>query len=386
MLEKVLTLTDLTLFGVASIVGSGGFNLIGKAIRSGGSAWPWALLISCMLLLGASYAYADAFAAFGKNTSESDLVSSVFGPVGEGISVLSILTFNIVSISTILIFCSHMLFPNASWNLQVGFATLLLAAMSGFSLTGIDFNRDLINTVSTILIGVMCVGAGIGFYDLTSLTSLSSLPSLSSSPDFTTSLLYFFFILAGFDANMKFASEAKEPADIPRSFYTSNLLSFVLVGGLAIAIMISLPNLTEQQENDSLGHLFAKFFGKAMLIPTKFLVVTFLLTTTFVVFLSATRYLFGLGEKFKVAELTALNAAEVPYNAVAIVFGIALVALFLNNIDRLVKISDVGIITLLGSVAAAASVAAFKRADLQSGVISGLTATGMTGLLTACLA
>jgi L-asparagine transporter-like permease len=254
--------------------------------------------------------------------------------------------------------------------------------MSGFSLVGIDFNRDFISIVSSILIGVMSVGAGIGFYDIAD----KPLPPLNVSSDMTQSLLYFFFILAGFDANMKFASEAKDPADIPRSFYTSNLLSFFLVGGLSLAIMISLPNLTEQQEENSLGHLFAKFFGKAILTPTKYLIVTFMLTTTFVVFLSATRYLFGLGEKFKLPELTSLNAAEVPYNAVAIVFGIALLALFLNNIDRLVKISDLGIITLLGSVAAAASVAAFKRADLQSGVINGLTATGMTGLLTACLA
>jgi amino acid transporter len=111
MLEKALTLTDLTLFGVASIIGSGGFNLVGKAIRAGGAWWPVAFGISAALLLGASYAYSDAFQRFGKNTTESDMVASIFGPMGEGVSVAAILLFNIVSISAILVFCTQMMIP-----------------------------------------------------------------------------------------------------------------------------------------------------------------------------------------------------------------------------------------------------------------------------------
>ena len=39
-LNKTLTLKDLVLFGVISIFGSGGFNLIGRAITQGGPQWP----------------------------------------------------------------------------------------------------------------------------------------------------------------------------------------------------------------------------------------------------------------------------------------------------------------------------------------------------------
>ena len=60
-LEKTLTLTDLIFFGIASILGSGGFNLIGEAIVKGGSWWPAALGISSAAFMGASKVYEKAF-------------------------------------------------------------------------------------------------------------------------------------------------------------------------------------------------------------------------------------------------------------------------------------------------------------------------------------
>ena len=223
MLERALTLTDLTLFGVASIVGSGGFNLVGKAVRAGGSWWPVAFLISATLLMGAAYAYSEAFAASGKNTAESDIVASAFGPVGEGASICAILLFNIVSISAILVFCAQLLIPGHSWVSQVGVALAALGGMAGFSLAGIELNRVSIDVVAYVMVAVLAGTASLGLYGL---AAGSGSPSPTGS-SFTTSLLMIFFILAGFDNNMKFAEEAVDAADIPRSFFTSNVISFI---------------------------------------------------------------------------------------------------------------------------------------------------------------
>jgi hypothetical protein len=51
-LKKTLTLTDLIFFGIASIVGSGGFNLIGEAVMKGGDWWPAALAVAAAVLHG----------------------------------------------------------------------------------------------------------------------------------------------------------------------------------------------------------------------------------------------------------------------------------------------------------------------------------------------
>ena len=388
MLERALTLTDLTLFGVASIVGSGGFNLVGKAVRAGGAWWPVAFGTSAALLLGASYAYSDAFRRFGKNTTESDMVASVFGPVGEGVSVFSILLFNIVSISAILVFCTQMMIPNGSWSAQVGSALALLGGMAGFSLAGIELNSVTINAMAYVLIGLLTFLSGLGIYGLVAAPAAPSATGGPTGPpsSFITSLLLIFFVLAGFDSNMKFAEEAKEPTDIPTSFFTSNLISIALVAGVALAIQMWVPGLSAAKEGNALSHLFAAFFGPGSMIPVMFLMVGFMLTATFVVFLSTTRYLFSLGEKFSVlAPLKEVNAASVPYNTVALLTVISGLAILINHTETLVRLSDAGIILLLGLVAAAAAATDFGEGSLFSAALNGATATGFTGLLAACL-
>lgn len=390
MLEKALTLTDLTLFGVASIVGSGGFNLVGKAVRAGGAWWPVAFGISAVLLLGASYAYSDAFRRFGKNTTESDMVASIFGPVGEGVSVFSILLFNIVSISAILVFCTQMMIPNASWSAQVGSALALLGGMAGFSLAGIELNSMTINAMAYILIGLLTFTSVLGLYGLVAAPSApsSAAGGLSRSPSgssFITSLLMIFFVLAGFDSNIKFADEAKDPSDIPTSFFTSNAISIALVAGVALAIHVWLPNLGTAKEGNALSHLFAAFLGPGSVIPVMFLMVAFMITASFVVFLSTTRYLFGLGEKFSsLSFLKEVNAVSVPYITVALLTIISGLAVLINHTETLVRLSDAGIILVLGLVAAAAAATDFGEGSLFSAALNGATATGFTGLLAAC--
>ena len=51
-LNKVLTLKDLTLFGISSILWSGGFNLVGKGIQDGNHYFPLTLLLSGALFTG----------------------------------------------------------------------------------------------------------------------------------------------------------------------------------------------------------------------------------------------------------------------------------------------------------------------------------------------
>jgi hypothetical protein len=346
--------------------------------------------ISAALLLGASYAYSDAFRRFGKNTSESDMVASVFGPVGEITSIVAILLFNIVSISAILVFCTQLMIPNGSWSAQVGSALALLGGMAGFSLAGIELNRVLISSLSYILVGVLAVTAGLGLYGLgyaPTAPSGSPAPSGSSGPtSFVTSLLLIFFILAGFDSNMKFAEETVKPADIPTSFYTSNLISIALVAGVALAIQEWVPGLSAAKEGNALGHLYAAFFGPGIITPATYLMVAFMITTTFVIFLSTSRYLFGIGEKFSVlAPLKEVNAASVPYNTVALLTVIAAAAILINNTEALVRISDAGIILLLGLVAAAAAATDFGEGSLLSAAVNGATAAGFGGLFGCCL-
>jgi len=380
MLNRSLTLTDLTLFGVASIMGSGGFNLIGHGVKSGGNLWPWALGISAVLLMGSAFTYVEAFERFRKNTSESDMIRSVLGPVAEGLGATAILVYNVVSIVVILVFCSKMLIPSGSWLSQISLTIALLAVMTGFALLGIDVNKDVINKTTWGLVGVLVVGVLMGFGGI--LTQPSRDLGAPSKGGFMNSLWMFFFVLVGFDALMKFSEESKDAADIPASFYLSNIVSIVLTAGVAMAIAVWLPGLRVGQEDMALELLFGKLAGSWIVEPFKWAAVFFLLLTTFVVFLSTTRYMYGLGEKSEwLAPLRDINAAKAPWVSIVGVGGIGAVLGLLNNMEILVMVTDMGFAVIAALVAGSVSIASWRDGHVPAAAISGATGVGFLGLI-----
>ena len=371
MLNRTLKLTDLTLFGVASIMGSGGFNLIGEGVRHGGSLWPVALGISAVLLMGSAYSYAGAFSRFKTNTAESDMVRSVFGPWGEGVGSAAILTYNLVSVVVILVFCSKMILPTSSWCSQVTLTISMLASMAGLALLGIDLNKGLIDILTWLLIGILAIGSVMGLLSFNELKS-----RVTESGGFMTSLWLFFFVLVGFDAIMKFAEETKDERDIPMAFYLSNTVSIVMTVGIALAISVLVPNMSVSKEKNAIGWLFAAFVGNWVVEPFKWLVLVFLLLTTFVVFLATTRYLYGLSDSFK-----EVNANKAPWISIMSVFGLGSVVSLLNNTERLVMITDLGFAVIAALVAGSVAVADWRDGDTLGTTINGSTGLGFLGLL-----
>jgi len=359
-------------------MGSGGFNLIGKGVRAGGSLWPWALCIAAALMMGSAFTYTGAFERFKNNTSESDIIRSVLGPAAEWIGSAAILVYNIVSIVVILVFCSKLLLPTSSWLTQVTLTLFILASMASIALLGIDVNKEVINVVTWGLIGFLCTASALGGYGVATLPSQPS----PSSTGFMTSLWMFVFVLIGFDALMKFAEETKDEADIPNSFYLSNIISTVLTAGVAVAIAVWLPGLTGAQEGLAIELLFAKFLGGWAMEPLKWLVLVFLLLAAFVVFLSVTRYLYGLGDKSDIiGALKLVNEAKAPWVSIATIFGSGSILALLNNTEMLVIITDLGFAVIATLVAGSVTIADWDDGKIGSAALSGATTAGFAGLI-----
>ena len=390
-LAKSLTLTDLTLFGVASIMGSGGFNLIGEALRAGQTRWPLALGAAAAILMATAYSYASAYSRMKTNTAETDIIREQFGPVAEWVSTGAILTFNIISISTVLVMCAHLVLPGTSWLTQVSAALAALGGISAFSLAGIDVNKYLVNGASAGIVAVLGAAAALGAYGLASLRSpLPITSSATPTPNFLNSLLLFFFILAGFDSLMKFSQETKAPAtDIPTSFFLSNGIADILTAGVAAAVAIWLPSTFTRGRDgaNEIGHLFASFAGTPRLADTFcYLAVAFMIVTVFVVFLGTTRYLYGLAEqKPCLADLTPLNDAKAPYVAIGAIAAIAAAAILINHAPTLVKISNLGVFVMLAAVAAAVAKADWIAGSFFPALFNGGAAAAVTTLLGASI-
>lgn len=377
-LNKTLTLKDLVLFGVISIFGSGGFNLIGHAITQGGPQWPLALGGAAALFLGSSKTYEAAYLEFKKNTSESDFLEKIFGSNASYATMASILLFNFFSIATILVLCVRMIVPDAPWLSQSVLAISLITFMGIFSLQGIAHNKVFVNFCSSALVLILSAITLLGFAGAAVATqNIKPLPTLPNT-SLTQSFLYFFYILAGFDVLMKFSEETKDAEDIPRSFYVSNSIAILFVLGLTFAVI----TFTDLQKVKPLEHVIGQMLNNVTGYNVKnyfnVLAVFFMIVTMFVTFLATTRYMYSLGDKYKSEYFTALNKHKAPVVPVALTTLLISAIVLINHVDTLVGFADAALGSFLFLVAAAATVYKYQKGEIP--VLEGLTASSFLGV------
>ena len=377
-LKKTLSLYDLVFFGIASILGSGGFNLVGEAVMKGGDAWPAALAIASAVFMGSAKTYEEAFNAFKTNTAESDFVNKIFGENSSLVTISAVMLWNILSISTILVVCSHMLFPEGAWIGQITFALMLLGLMGFFSLKGLDVNKETINAFSAVLVVVL---GGVSFLGASGVMQ-KGIPSVPVIPEksFVASLLFFYFILAGFDALIKFTEETKDPKNVPRSFYISNLLSIALVLGICLAFVTTVDMRRLWKFDNGIGEILHKFLGGNTKMIVTYFAVLYMIITTFVTFLATTRYLFGLGDVYKGLDfMKVVTEAKVPINAVLFTLSTAALGIIVNHKESLVRAADFGLSALLLMVAAAATKSVVSQGKIPW--IEGTTTAALAGFM-----
>lgn len=382
-LQRSMEFTDLMAFGLSAIMGSGGFNLIGKGIHAGGPQFPFAIGGVALLFQGASLVYQRAYNAFKTNISETDLIKDQFGDITSLVSSFAILLFNILSVSTIVVICSKQIFPEGSWSGQVSFAIALLTMMTGFSLTGIDMNKGLVSIFGFMIVALLIFATMIGFIEAGQYGIPSKLPTsiANTTPNMYKSVMYFYFILAGFEALIKFAEEAKNPdKDLTRSFYVSNAVSTLLTLGICFAFLVVYSTHTPRQNDNVIAGIVESMLGKGAGIFTAGLSIVLMLITGFVSFLATTRYMYSLGKESPwLAAFSDLNANKVPWKSVILTSVIACIAILSNHVFTLVKISDIALTVTLLLVSA--GVTKMQVAKGKTPLIEGATTAALVFLL-----
>jgi len=385
-LKRVLTFENLLGFGIVNIMGSGGFNLIGDAVISGGTHFPVALAATSALFQGTSLTYQEAFSAFKTNTSESDLIQKEFGTVAATASAAGILAFNLLSTSTILVICAKLLFPAGSWTGQISFALLILSAITTVSLKGIEFDKEIITFAGIGVVSLLSFAALIGLIELGTKGVPSLVPSsLQVKHSLIHSVLYFYFILAGFDALMKFAEESKDPDhDLARSFYASNAISTLLTAGVCLAFLLVFTTHKFKENENIVARIVGTVLGPQAEQVTAILSIGLMIVSGFVTFLASTRYMFSGAQEIKGLEkLRELNEAAAPWKMILIVTAVIATGILINNVYELVKLSDIALTVTLLLVSAAATKMQFERGKLP--LIEGATTAGLGALLSACV-
>jgi hypothetical protein len=373
MLTKSLTLYDLTLFGITSILGSGGFNLIGNALAEGGYKSALTLGASGALFLGSAYSYSYAREKYNSNTSETEIIESVFGSLGKNISIFSILFYNIFAIATILVYCSKLLFPSQSWFQQITFSLMLLGLMTLAAFQKLDFNKEVINLFSW---GIIILLSLISFIGVKALAS-NTFPSEIKFPKINIyeSFLLFFFVLAGHDALIKFTEEANNGSDIDKSMYYSIIISIILTAGACLAGLYYLDFKTDFIEN-ALAIIFERGLLNNSGKYITALSLIFMVITTFLGYLATTRYIYKLPFDF----VKDGNNGNVSSISIILVSLFALFAILINSTASLVEYSDIALIVTLVLVSSSAFVDKYtKKSEIS--FIDGGSSLGFIGVL-----
>lgn len=377
-LNKVLNLKDLTLFGISSILGSGGFNLVGQAIKDGNHYFPLTLLLSGALFTGSAHSYAYANDNYKSNISETKLIENVYGSIGKYTSSLSILLYNIFASATILVLCSKILFPNTSWWKQVSFSLLLLSMMTFAAFQQLDINKEVINIVSLAIILVLGSASFLGISHLNQ--ESFKMPSFPYKINLYESLLYFFFILAGHDALIKFSEEAIEEKDINRSMYISIGISILLVAGLCLAGVTYLTDFRTINVNDIVAEIFEKVFNKTVGKYVSYFAILGMIISTFVGFLATIRYTYALPEQMPFLNFIRKGGdGHVSHISILVIGALCALAILINQTTSLVELSDIALITTLLLVSSSASYNKFKEGVMP--ITDGLTSGGLLGIL-----
>ena len=379
-LLKTLSLTDLTLFGITSILGSGGFNLIGNALAEGGYNSLLTLGGSGALFIGSAYSYSYAREKYNSNTSETEIIDSIFGSIGKNISIFSILFYNIFAIGTILVFCSKLLFPEKSSFEQISFAGLLLGLMTLAAFQKLEFNKKIINVFS---IGIVLLLSIIGFVGTRELFSEgykgATVPN--SKLNLHESFLLFFFIIAGHDSLIKFTEEAKNSSDVDTATYYSVIISILLTLGVCLACLYYIDF-----KNDAIENALAIIFDRGILNGSgKYITglsLIFMVVTTFLGYLATTRYLFRLPEILKEQGFDFIkgdNNNNISAISILLVTFFTSLAILINSTMSLVEYTDIALIIVLLLVSSATFIDKYKNSTIS--VIDGASSAGFLTIL-----
>ena len=372
MLEKTLNLSDLILFGITSILGSGGFNLIGNSLANGGYNSIYTLAASGALFLGSAYSYSYARQKYNSNISETKIIESIYGSIGKNISIFSILFYNIFAIATILVFCVKLLFPNKSNFQQIYFALILLSLMTLSAFQKLKFNKEIINIFS---VGIIILLSIIGFVGGKQLFTEGfqnvSFPKINHYESF----LLFFFVLAGHDALIKFTEEAKNPSDIDKSMYYSIIISIILTIGVCLGCLYYIDF-----KNDNIENALALIFDRGILNNSGKYITTlsliFMLITSFIGFLATTRYLYTLDGFDFLKDDNKDNVSSMSILLISLLCGLGIL---INNTISLVEYTDIALIIVLLLVSSSAFIDKYNKKEIN--IIDGASSVGFISVL-----
>ncbi len=334
--KRVLGLPQVTMSGVAVIIGAGIFVLLGPATREAGGAVWLSFVIAGVLSALTAFSYMELASMFPKAGSEHEFASQVFPRWVAVVVGWSMTAALVVAAATVSLGFGRYLNEFMTIDERVA-AALLLVVMASVSYLGMERAAWLVIGMAVVEVGslvvVMAVGVpSIGDHDLVS----GNIGGVLSA----AGLVFFAFI--GFDEVITLSEETHDPSrTIPRALLLSLGISTLLYVGVAVSAVSVLGAdalaLAERPLAAVGEQVLGGWAGSALSVAA--MVSTG--TTVLLVLTAASRMFYGMAGAGDLPRFLAeIRFQRVPMNALIVSVAGALGLLLLGDLKTLASATD----------------------------------------------
>lgn len=336
-LARTLSFGQVTASGVGIIIGAGIYVLLGAATAEAGAGVWIAFLVAGVLSGLTALSYAELASMYPNAGAEYDYTRRVAPEwVAFVVGWVMILGLVIAAAAVSLGFVSYLrYFVDIP---QRPGAWMLLAAITGIALTGIEQSARLTVALSLIQVGGLVAIIGIGVPHLGD----ESLVEGTTTAGTVAAAALVFFAFVGFDEVITLAEETKDPArTVPRALLTALGISTALYVAVAIAGVSVLGPGDLSSSEQPLADVMATAIGSRSAAVVAVVAMMATTNTTLLAVTAASRLQYGMARTGGLPPvLGRVNARRAPWPAVLVSAAVAAAFVGLGDLSLVASVTD----------------------------------------------
>lgn len=350
-LQRRLSFTLLTLYGLGTTIGAGIYVLVGKVAASAGLFAPLSFLIAALLAAFTALSFGELAKRYPKSAGEAVYVEAAFGrpmvSFAVGLSVALVGLISCAAIVSGVVGYLQNLVQLPGWFVVLA-VIALLAAIAAW---GIAESVTVAAVVTVLEIGgllvILWVGRGAFTEAPAALGGLRESWAPVGWAGLTSGVVLAFYAFIGFEDMVNVAEEVKDPErTFPKAIAITLVVTALLYGGVSVVSISALPLDDLAASKAPLSDLFARLTG----LPTYTidgLATVAVVNGALIQIIMASRVFYGLaGRGWLPAALGRINArTRTPVRATALAALLVTVFAFSLPLVTLAKVTS--LVTLL---------------------------------------
>lgn len=334
-----LTLTDLILMGLGSIVGSGIFVIFSKSIKYGGNKTLYALLTVAIISLIIGFCYLEIYSRFKSNITEFLAVQNTMGEktgqVMLHITYIYAIFSSVVIVTSISKYLSSLgflsKFKDSSF-FQKSISIFLLCIMSFINYRGIETSKFVANSISGLMILIL------GFVVAASLKYITFDKALKGPTvpwnSFVLSSVLTLFLFNGYDIVIKLSDETADPNNNKIALISSISITTVIYFFVVVSAICVLGYKNASNTSNMITKMYQALTNKTVSYVAYLVGAFIMFNAGFIATLGATKFMQGLGKENKILFpkfWSKSNEHKAPSNAIFATLAIAILFAIINN-------------------------------------------------------